>query len=198
MYVSLVKMPSINPHPAAKTFSDSATAVQSSLSHIDPRLAENATVIFIERIFMDAASVFLVVGAIYACAVFIFPRLAKNLPQDTLDTMLRIQKMLRRENMPTDVYKRLLGRYQRYGWNFMQLKGCQLMYTSHLRLHKGIATIVVGSQNDNKFDPIRRINRSRAWTKANKEAHLLLKDAKVRHAICFMNTQLILPNSYWP
>lgn len=190
-------MPSISPLPAAKTFSDSATAVQSSLSHIGPRLAENATVIFIERIFMDAASVFLVVGAIYACAVFIFPCLAKNLPQDTLDTMLRIQKMLRCENMPIDVYKHLLGRYQRYWCNFIQFKGFKLMYTSHLRLHKGmIATIVIDSQNDNKFDPFRRISRSRAWTKANMEAHRLLKDAKVRDATCFVNTRLIRPNSY--
>ncbi len=118
MYVSFANMPSISPHPAAKTFSDAATAVQSSLSHIDPRLAENATVIFIERIFMDAASIFLVLGALYACAVHIFPCLSKNLPVDTPNTMLSIQDMLRLGDIPIRVHKEMLGRYQRYGYNF--------------------------------------------------------------------------------
>lgn len=115
-------MPNISSHPSVKSFVDSVTAVQSSLTDADPILSDNATIVLIERIFMDAASVLLVVSALYASAMFVL-RMASNSLQGALDTLLSIQKILlefKHHDIPKDTYQHLLDQYEGYGGRHLQ------------------------------------------------------------------------------
>ncbi len=69
----------------------------------------------------------------------------------------------------------------------------------HFSLQRDIRMIVYDSEKDDKFDVIRWVSRFRAWLRVDKEAHRLLKDAKVSHPNYYIvSAELIRTSSYQP
>ncbi|KAI0798570.1 hypothetical protein BC629DRAFT_230937 [Irpex lacteus] len=111
---------------------------------------------------MDAASVLLVVSALYAFAMFVL-RMASNSLQGALDTLLSIQKILlelKHDDIPKDRYQHLLDQYEGISRNIRDISD---------RINK----------DGNLFNVIRKIKQMRASTKMNEDVQQFFQVVKL-------------------